>query len=75
MVAVGFEIVHEKNAVPAKFCVVVKNICVKHLERKNVEERKVVQLFKNLHAKREFSSMCNHWVLKNSPENGATLRR
>ena len=75
MVAVGFEIVREKNADPAKFCVVVKNICVKHLEKKNVEVRKFVQLFKNLRAKREFSSMRNYWVLKNSPENGATLRR
>lgn len=45
MVAVGFGIFCEKNADPARFCVFVKKMCVKHSEN-NREERKVAQLFK-----------------------------
>jgi hypothetical protein len=33
VVAVGFEFVLEKNADPAKFCILVKQICVMHLDK------------------------------------------
>ena len=32
VVTVGFEFVHEKNTDPAKFGMLIKNICVKHLD-------------------------------------------
>lgn len=33
VVVAGFEFVSEKNADPAKFCVLVKKICMKHLDK------------------------------------------
>jgi hypothetical protein len=32
VVEVGFEFMCEKNTDPAKFCMLIKNICVKHLD-------------------------------------------